>query len=71
MTVPGAALPFPYGGRVRQLQLDLDSQALQSKGLSAQDVGNALNQQTQITPAGFVKIGEFQYNVRLNNRAGG
>jgi CzcA family heavy metal efflux pump len=67
VTVPGAALPFPYGGRVRQLQLDLDSQALQSKGLSAQDVSNALNQQTQITPAGFVKIGEFQYNVRLNN----
>ncbi len=67
VTVPGAALPFPYGGRVRQIQLDLDSQALQSKGLSAQDVGDALNQQTQITPAGFVKIGEFQYNVRLNN----
>jgi CzcA family heavy metal efflux pump len=67
VTVPGAALPFPYGGRVRQLQLDLDSQALQSKGLSAQDVGNALSAQTQITPAGFVKIGEFQYNVRLNN----
>ncbi|RFD21102.1 efflux RND transporter permease subunit [Komagataeibacter melaceti] len=67
VTVPGAAIPFPYGGRVRQIQMDLDPVQLQSRGVSAQDVGNALTSQTQITPAGFVKIGEYQYNFRLNN----
>ncbi len=70
VTVPGAAVPFPYGGRVRQIQLDLDPKALQSYGLSAQDVANALTTQTQITPAGFVKIGQYQYNFRLNNAPG-
>lgn len=67
VTVPGAAIPSPYGGSSRQIQVDLDPQALQSKGLSAQDVGNAIAAQTQITPAGFVKIGEYQYAVHLNN----
>ncbi|MCO6417470.1 efflux RND transporter permease subunit [Siccirubricoccus sp. KC 17139] len=70
VTVPGAAMPGPAGGRTRQIQIDLDPQALQSKGLSAQDVGNAIAAQTQITPAGFVKIGEFQYNLLLNNAPG-
>ena len=67
VTVPGAAIPYPSGGRQRQVQIDLDPQALQSKGLSAQDVGNAIAAQNQINPAGFAKIGGFQYNVRLNN----
>jgi CzcA family heavy metal efflux pump len=67
VTVPGAAIPYPSGGRQRQIQIDLDPQALQSKGLSAQDVGNAIAAQNQINPAGFVKIGGFQYNVALNN----
>ncbi|MBV9840600.1 MAG: efflux RND transporter permease subunit [Sphingomonadaceae bacterium] len=67
VTVPGAALPFPSGGRVRQIQIDLDTQALQARGLSAQDVGNALAAQNQINPAGLAKIGEYQYSVRLNN----
>jgi multidrug efflux pump subunit AcrB len=70
VTVPGAALPGPAGGRTRQIQIDLDPQALLSKGLSAQDVGNAIAAQTQITPAGFVKIGEYQYNLLLNNAPG-
>jgi CzcA family heavy metal efflux pump len=70
VTVPGAAMPGPAGGRTRQIQIDLDPQALQSKGLSAQDVGNAMAAQTQITPAGFVKIGEYQYNLLLNNAPG-
>ena len=70
VTVPGAALPYPSGGRQRQIQIDLDPQALQSKGLSAQDVGNAIAAQNQINPAGFAKIGGFQYNVRLNNAPG-
>lgn len=67
ITVPGLAMPFPSGGRQRQVQIDLNPLALQSKGLSAQDVGNAIAAQNQINPAGFVKIGETQYSVRLNN----
>ncbi|MGC1302798.1 MAG: efflux RND transporter permease subunit [Caulobacteraceae bacterium] len=70
VTVPGAAIPLPYGGKVRQIQVDLDPKLMQSKGVSAQDVGNTLTTQTQITPAGFVKIGEFQYNLKLNNAPG-
>jgi CzcA family heavy metal efflux pump len=68
-TVPGAATPYPYGGVVRQIQIDLDPNALQSKGVSANDVSNALAAQNQILPAGFVKIGSYQYNVRLNDSA--
>jgi len=67
VTVPGAALPYPSGGRSRQIQVDLDPAALQSKGLSAQDVGNAIGAQNQINPVGFAKIGNFQYSVSLNN----
>ncbi|MHB8286872.1 MAG: efflux RND transporter permease subunit, partial [Caulobacteraceae bacterium] len=70
VTVPGAAIPLPFGGRVRQIQVDIDPHALQSKGLSAEDVAAAIAAQTQITPAGFVKIGEFQYNLKLNNAPG-
>jgi CzcA family heavy metal efflux pump len=67
VTVPGLAMPFPSGGRQRQVQIDLNPLALQSKGLSAQDVGAAIAAQNQINPAGFVKIGDTQYSVRLNN----
>ncbi|WP_267433498.1 efflux RND transporter permease subunit [Sphingomonas sp. GM_Shp_1] len=67
VTVPGLAMPYPSGGRQRQVQIDIDPLALQSKGLSAQDVGNAIAAQNQINPAGFVKIGPTQYSVRLNN----
>ncbi|PNU03485.1 efflux RND transporter permease subunit [Novosphingobium guangzhouense] len=67
VTVPGLAMPFPSGGKQRQVQIDLDPQALQARGLSAQDVGNAIAAQNQINPAGFVKIGATQYSVRLNN----
>ncbi|PZU58920.1 MAG: RND transporter [Sphingobium sp.] len=66
-TIPGLATPYPSGGRMRQVQIDLNPEALQSKGLSAQDVGNAIAAQNQINPAGFVKIGDMQYSVRLNN----
>ena len=68
-TVPGAATPYPYGGQIRQIQIDLDPQLLQSKGISANDVTNALAAQNQILPVGFVKIGSYQYNVRLNDAA--
>ncbi len=68
-TVPGAATPYPYGGQIRQVQIDLDPQALQSKGISANDVTTAIAAQNQILPVGFVKIGSYQYNVRLNDAA--
>ncbi len=68
-TIPGAAIPYSYGGKVRQLQIDLNSQALQAKGLSAQDVENAIAAQNQILPAGTVKFGPKQYTVKLNDAA--
>src|SRR3984957_14744839 len=56
ITVQGAAIPYPYGGKQRQIQIDLDPQALQARGLSGQDVANALAAQNLITPAGTQKI---------------
>jgi multidrug efflux pump subunit AcrB len=67
VTVPGAALPFPYGGKTRQMQIDLDQGALRSYGLAAQDVVQALTVQNLITPVGSQKIGSFEYTVSLNN----
>jgi CzcA family heavy metal efflux pump len=66
-TVHGAALPFPYGGRQRQVQVDLNQTALQAYGLSAQDVQNAIAAQNLIIPSGTEKIGDFEYNVKLNS----
>src|SRR3546814_20994089 len=60
-------MPFPSGGKQRQIQIDIDPDALQARGLSAQDVAAALANQTQINPVGFAKIGNYQYNLRLNN----
>jgi multidrug efflux pump subunit AcrB len=67
LSVPGVAIPTAYGGKTREVQIDLDPQALQEKKLSAQDVANALAQQNQIIPAGTEKIGRFEYNIKLNN----
>ena len=67
ITVPGAAIPYPYGGKQRQVQIDIDPSALQSRGLSGQDVANALAAQNLITPVGTQKIGQFEYNLQLNN----
>jgi multidrug efflux pump subunit AcrB len=65
-TVQGAAVPLPFGGKVRQVMVDINSQALQSKGLSPLDVVNAVNAQSLILPGGTAKIGTFEYNVNLN-----
>src|ERR1700733_9960696 len=67
VTVPGAAIPYPYGGKQRQIQIDLDPSALQARGLSGQDVANTLAAQNLITPVGTEKIGTFEYTVQLNN----
>ena len=66
-TVQGTAIPSPYGGKERQIQIDLDPQALVAKGLSAEDVGTAIAAQNQIIPAGTTKIGAYEYNIKLND----
>jgi multidrug efflux pump subunit AcrB len=65
-TVQGASIPYPYGGKQRQVQVDLDFTALQAKGLSPLDVQNAIAQQNLILPAGTTKIGPFDYEVDIN-----
>jgi len=65
-TVQGAAVPSPYGGQILQVQVDLDQQAMQSHGVSAEDVVNAVSAQNLILPAGDQKIGKFDWNVSLN-----
>ncbi|WP_044585900.1 efflux RND transporter permease subunit [Bradyrhizobium sp. LTSPM299] len=67
VTVPGAAIPYPYGGKQRQIQIDLNPTALQALGLSGQDVANTLAAQNLITPVGTEKIGQFEYTLQLNN----
>ena len=66
VTVLGAAVPYPYGGKVRQVQIDLDTAALRSKGLSPVDVVNAISAQNLILPSGTAKMGSREYNVNLN-----
>lgn len=66
-TIPGATLPTPYGGEVRQLMVDVDSGALQARGLSARDVNNAISTQVITTPSGNARIGNYDYRVNLNN----
>jgi len=66
-TVQGAQVPLPYGGKSRQVMVDIDPQKLFGKGLSPADVSTALNAQNVILPAGTQKIGDREYNVRLNS----
>ena len=66
-TVAGAQLPYAYGGATRQVQIDLDQNALRAHNLSAIDVGNALALQNQINPVGTEKIGSYEFTVDLNN----
>jgi multidrug efflux pump subunit AcrB len=67
VSVAGAAIPYPYGGKTRQVQIDVDPAALQARGLSAQDVANALAAQNLIVPVGTQKVGTFEYTLQLNN----
>ncbi len=68
-TIPGAAIPYSYGGKSRQIQVDLNPDAMQSLGLAAVDVQTALANQNQIAPAGTVKMGSFLYTFHLNDAA--
>src|ERR1700731_3596869 len=69
VTVPGAAVPYPYGGKQREVQVDLNTAALQSKGLSPLDVVNAITAQNLILPTGTSKIGLKEYDVDIPNAA--
>jgi multidrug efflux pump subunit AcrB len=66
-TVAGAAIPSPYGGKIKQVQIDIDQQKLQSYGLAAQDVVDALGAQNLIIPMGTQKIGDYEYIISLND----
>src|SRR6201988_1261432 len=66
VTVPGVSIPYPFGGKQRQVMVDLDPRLLQSKGLSPADVVAALGQQNVIVPSGTAKIGPFEYDVAVN-----
>jgi multidrug efflux pump subunit AcrB len=66
ITVPGVAIPYPYGGKQRQIQIDLNTAQLQSKGLSPNDVVNTITNQNLILPGGTAKIGSFEYQVDMN-----
>ncbi|MGB8835054.1 MAG: efflux RND transporter permease subunit [Candidatus Sulfotelmatobacter sp.] len=65
-TVPGAATPYPYGGKIRQIQVDLDLPKLQAYGLEPNDIVNAVNAQNIILPSGTIKMGSLEYNVEMN-----
>jgi len=65
-TVPGAATPYPYGGKIRQVQVDLDLPKLQAYGLSPIDIVNAVNAQNVILPTGTIKMGPLEYDVEMN-----
>jgi multidrug efflux pump subunit AcrB len=67
VTVPGAAVPYPYGGKQREIMVNLQDTLLQSKGISPQQVVNALNTQNVIAPSGTAKIGQFEYDFPTNS----
>ena len=67
VTVPGAAMPYPFGGKFRQIQIDIDPEQMRAHGLSGQDVANALAAQNLVTPVGTQKIGSYEYSINLNN----
>ncbi len=66
-TIQGTTLPTPYGGKVRQVMVDLDPVAMQAKGLSARDVNNAVNNQNVLLPSGDARIGKLDYRVNINS----
>ena len=66
ITVPGAVVPYPYGGKQRQIMISMDQGLMQAKGVSPLEVLNAVNDQSLILPTGTVKIGESEFDVRVN-----
>src|SRR5215218_5276052 len=66
VTIPGVAIPFPYGGKNRVISVDLDLPAMQARGMAPVDVVNAINTQNLILPSGTVKFGDSEYSVKMN-----
>jgi multidrug efflux pump subunit AcrB len=66
VTIPGAAVPYPYGGKTRLISVDLDTRALLAKGLTPTDVVQAVNAQNLILPTGTAKIGPKEYTINMN-----
>nr|WP_198982273.1 efflux RND transporter permease subunit [Herbaspirillum sp. ASV7] len=66
ITIPGVAVPFPYGGKTRLISVDLDTPAMQARGLAPIDVVNAINTQNLILPSGTAKFGGTEYSVKIN-----
>ena len=66
VTVPGAVVPLPYGGKQRQVTINMDQAAMESKGIAPGDILNAVSQQNVVMPAGTIKIGQSEYDVRTN-----
>src|SRR5258708_22433200 len=66
-TVPGTLLPAPYGGKARQIMVDLDQNSMLANGLTPNDVNNAINSQNLILPSGTAKVGKRDYTVSLNS----
>ena len=67
VTIPGCAIPYPYGGKQREIMVDINPAAMESKGLSPADITDAISKQNLIIPAGTSKIGQFEYDVDLNS----
>jgi len=67
VTIPGVAIPYPFGGKQRQIMVDLNTRMLQAKGLSPSDILNTLTLQNLVLPSGTAKIGQFEYDVSLNS----
>lgn len=67
ITIPGLAMPFPYGGKVRAVSVDIDPQALLAKGMTSSDIINAITTQNLTLPGGTTKIGDTEFNVSLNS----
>ena len=66
VTVPGAVVPYPFGGKQRQVMINLSARLLEAKGLAPTDVLNAVTSQNLVLPSGTAKIGQFEYDARLN-----
>jgi CzcA family heavy metal efflux pump len=69
VTVPGALIPHPYGGKPRQMMVNMDQEQMQAKGVSPADILNAVNMQNLVIPSGTAKIGGMEYDVRANAAA--
>ncbi|GGG99749.1 efflux RND transporter permease subunit [Silvibacterium dinghuense] len=67
VTIPGTGIPYPYGGKQRQVQVDINPQAMQAKGITPADVVTALGSQNIIEPSGTLKVGTFEYQIETNS----